>query len=182
MTRAADLVWFFGYGSLMWRPGFASDACLRATLEGYHRRFCITSRHYRGTSERPGLVLGLAPGGACVGRAFGVLPAREAEVLAYLDEREQVGGVYVYDRLHLPVRLEPDAVAVPAWCYVARPDHPDYAGDLPEEAIAARIAGAAGVAGSNRDYVANTLEHLRAMGIHEPSLERLAAALGAAPT
>jgi glutathione-specific gamma-glutamylcyclotransferase len=177
MPASEDLVWFFGYGSLMWNPGFAHDAFEPARLDGYQRRFCIVSRHYRGTAQRPGLVLGLAPGGSCVGRAIGVAPARAAEVLDYLDGREQVGGIYVYDRLCLPLRLVATGRIVDAWCYVAKAEHPDYAGGLASEAVLARVAHASGRAGSNRDYVLNTITHLREMAINEPELEALAAAL-----
>lgn len=172
--------WFFGYGSLMWNPGFAADAFEPARLDGWHRRFCITSRHYRGTPERPGLVLGLAPGGQCVGRALGVAVEREAEVLAYLDAREQVGGIYVYERLSLPVVLLRTGALVGAWCYVAKPDHPDFDAALDEQAIAARIAVAEGRAGSNRDYALATVRHLHEIGIREPGLDALARALGEA--
>jgi cation transport protein ChaC len=169
-----DLAWFFGYGSLMWRPGFHVDAFEPARLDYWHRRFCIVSRHYRGTPDRPGLVLGLAPGGTCVGRALGVQRSREPEVLAYLDEREQVGGIYVYQRCRLPLFLPAYEAEVEAWCYVARPDHPDFTGDLADDEILARIASARGRAGSNRDYALNTVAHLAEMGIVEPGLTALA--------
>ena len=169
-----DLVWFFGYGSLMWRPGFHPDAFEPARLDDWHRRFCIVSRHYRGTPDRPGLVLGLAPGGTCIGRALGVERSREREVLAYLDEREQVGGIYVYHRRRLPLLLPAYGARVQAWCYVARPDHPDFAGDLADDEILARIAAASGLAGSNRDYALNTVAHLAELGIVERELTELA--------
>ena len=84
----AGLVWYFGYGSLMWNPGFVHEAFEPAALEGWSRALCIYSTHYRGTPARPGVVLGLRPGGRCVGRAIGVAAEREAEVTAYLDARE----------------------------------------------------------------------------------------------
>jgi cation transport protein ChaC len=172
-----DRVWFFGYGSLMWNPGFAHDALAPARLDGWHRALCIRSTHYRGTAARPGLVLGLAPGGHCVGRAMAVERAREPEVLAYLDARELMGD-YVYDRLSLPLHLLPDGPEVQAWAYVAKPDHLDFEGDLDEASILDRVRHGHGLAGANADYVRQTVEHLRAMGIAEPALERLVAALG----
>jgi glutathione-specific gamma-glutamylcyclotransferase len=102
--RPAELVWYFGYGSLMWNPGFAHDAFEPAVLEGWSRGLCVYSTHYRGTAARPGLVLGLRPGGRCVGRAIGVAPDREAEVTAYLDARELL-DTYVYERVRLPLLL-----------------------------------------------------------------------------
>ncbi len=173
----ADLVWLFAYGSLMWRPGFAFEASEPALLEGYHRALCVSSWVHRGTRQRPGLVLGLDRGGRCRGRAIGIAPSREPEVLAYLDERELVTAVY--ERRRLPVTLA-SGPTVPAWCYVVRRDHEQYVGDLAEEERLRRIRRASGVSGPCAEYLRNTVAHLRAMGIREPELERLAARLDGA--
>lgn len=172
----AGLVWVFGYGSLMWRPGFPLDAFEAARLEGWRRRLCIWSYHWRGTPTRPGLVLGLDRGGRCWGRALGVAAEREAEILAYLDERELVTDVY--QRRRLPVGLA-GGDTVEAWVYVARPEHPQYAGILDEETILATVRDACGDGGPCRDYLLETVAHLREMGIREPELERLACRLSA---
>lgn len=173
-----DLVWHFGYGSLMWRTGFAYEAFEPAELTGWHRQLCIYSHHYRGTTARPGLVLGLAPGGRCVGRAIGVDPARANEVLAYLDARELLDD-YVYERKRLPLRLLALDQTVEAWCYVARPEHPDFAGGLDEEETIRLVRQGVGDAGSNIDYVRNTLAHLEEIGIAEPKLAALVRKLDA---
>ena len=93
LANGSDL-WLFGYGSLMWNPGFPHRVAEPALLHGWHRSFCIYSHRYRGTPERPGLVLGLDRGGSCRGMAFRVGAAHAAEALHYLWEREMVGGVY----------------------------------------------------------------------------------------
>lgn len=173
---APDLAWFFGYGSLMWNPGFAHEAFEPARLEGWRRGLCIYSQHYRGTPARRGLVLGLQPGGRCTGRAFGVAPPREPEVLAYLDARELLGAE-VYVRRRLTVALLPDGPDVEAWCYVARPECADYAGDLDRTAVLRHVRQGHGLAGSCADYLRNTVAHLRAMAIAEPGLEGLLAEL-----
>lgn len=172
-----ELAWFFGYGSLMWNPGFAHAARVPARLEGWRRGLCIYSHHYRGTPARPGLVLGLQPGGACTGRAFGVEPAREPEVLAYLDARELLDS-YVYDRVRLPVRSVA-GTEFNAWCYVAKPDHPDFAGGLDRAAVLRCVRDGHGLAGACADYVRSTVDHLREMGIAEPALEAIVAELAA---
>jgi cation transport protein ChaC len=171
-----DLVWYFGYGSLMWRPGIAHEAFEPARLDGWSRALCVYSIHYRGTAARPGLVLGLRPGGSCIGRAIGIAPEREVEVTAYLDARE-LFDVYVYERRQLPLRLLASGTEAPAWCYVARPEHEHYAGDLDEAAVLACVRRGHGLAGACADYIRNTVAHLREMRIDEPELERIVAAL-----
>jgi cation transport protein ChaC len=166
--------WVFGYGSLMWRPGFAHSETSRARLFGYRRALCVRSYVHRGTPERPGLVLGLEGGGSCVGLAYRVPLALRNEVLAYLRERELVTSVYV-ERL-LPVRLAGGG-AVPAVCYVVDRRHEQYAGNLREEQAAAIVNGAVGQSGRNEDYVRSTVAHLAALGIRDPWMEAVAARL-----
>jgi glutathione-specific gamma-glutamylcyclotransferase len=171
------LVWYFGYGSLMWRPGIAHEGFEPARLDGWSRSLCVYSTHYRGTVACPGLVLGLVRGGSCLGRAIGVAPEREAEVTAYLDARELL-DVYVYDRVRLPLRLLRRAgEEVPAWCYVARTGHAHFAGELEPEAVLRCVRQGHGLAGACADYVRNTVAHLRELEIAEPELERIVAAL-----
>ncbi len=163
--------WVFGYGSLIWRPGFAHVETRRARLFGYRRALCIYSFVHRGTPERPGLVLGLDRGGSCLGLAFRVEGAAREAVIAYLREREQVTGVYL-ERM-LKARLETGGT-VEAVAYVADRAHAQYAGALDEAQAAAVVRGATGQAGRNEDYVASTVEHLRGLGIRDHWLESVA--------
>lgn len=173
------MIHIFGYGSLMWNPGFPHLRAERARLRGFRRRLCILSHHHRGTPERPGLVFGLEPEprGVVEGMAFAVDPAREAEVLGCLDAREQ--PTLVYERRKLPVELLESGATVEAWAYVVRRDHPQYAGDLSFERRLALVRQGRGRSGACVDYVLDTLEHLRALGIHDPELEEIAARLAA---
>jgi cation transport protein ChaC len=166
--------WVFGYGSLIWRPGFEFVHSERALLKGAHRSLCIYSDHYRGTPEVPGLVFGLARGGACGGMAFGVEDALWPETLAYLRERELIGGVY--REAIRPVRLMSGAV-VGALAYLVDEANKQYAGrlDVAEQALVVRRGH--GVSGANTDYVLNTADHLRQLGIRDRYLERLVVAL-----
>ncbi|BCX16388.1 MAG: gamma-glutamylcyclotransferase [Geminicoccaceae bacterium] len=174
----AELVWIFGYGSLMWRPDFPFLRSAPARLEGWHRALCIRSEHWRGTPERPGCVLGLAPGGSCVGRAFAVAPEAEAAILEALDARENVRG-YLYERRRLPIVLLDTGAAVPAWTYLARTADPRSERDLPRAELVRRLRTAHGRGGSNLDYLRETVAHLLELGIREAELEELLAeALG----
>jgi cation transport protein ChaC len=162
--------WVFGYGSLMWRPGFAHTETCRAKLHGFRRSLCVTSHIYRGTRERPGLVLGLDRGGSCVGLAFRVPQELREEVLTYLRDRELVTSVYL-ERM-LPVRLESGENVV-AVTYVVDRTHEQYAGAMDEAAAVRIVSGAVGQAGPNEEYVLNTIAHLKALGIHDRWLEEV---------
>ncbi|MBX3531869.1 MAG: gamma-glutamylcyclotransferase [Rhizobiaceae bacterium] len=170
-----DDFWVFGYGSLMWRPGFAHVETRRARLTGYRRALCVHSHVHRGTAERPGLVLGLDRGGACVGLAFRVPGALRDEVVGYLRERELVTNVYL-ERTMAAV-LE-GGEAVQALGYIVDRNHAQYAGRLDVEAAASQVRGAVGVSGPNEEYVLNTVGHLRALGIRDRWLEDVAGRLG----
>jgi cation transport protein ChaC len=168
------LHWVFGYGSLIWRPGFAFVSSQRALLRGAHRSLCIYSHNYRGTPERPGLVFGLARGGACGGMAFAVAGEQWLETLRYLRERELVSGVY-REALR-PVRLLSGEI-VEALAYLVDERHVQYAGRLSIAAQVEIVRRGIGDSGANTDYVLNTATHLRQLGIRDRSLELLAIAL-----
>lgn len=167
-------MWVFGYGSLMWDPGFAHEARAPAVLDGWRRSFCLRSIRYRGTPEAPGLVLGLdaEPGARCSGVAFRVAAAQAEAVLGYLRERELV--TYAYAEVRLPVRLW-SGDSVEAVTYVVDRTHPQYAGTLTPQQQAAIIASAAGPRGSNRAYLDSTLAHLAQAGIEDDALTALGA-------
>jgi cation transport protein ChaC len=169
-------LWVFGYGSLMWRPGFPFAEAHHAHLTGYRRCFCIYSFHHRGTPGRPGLVLGLDRGGACTGVAFRVEKAHAAETLRYLRAREQVSGVYREARL--PVALAGSGREAVALTYIVERAHPNYAGQLPLALQARLIKTAVGRSGANLDYFISTLRHVAELGIRERELERLLALIG----
>jgi cation transport protein ChaC len=161
--------WVFGYGSLMWNPGFPHKEVRVATLRGYHRGFCVYSFRYRGTPRVPGLVLGLDRGGSCRGMAFRV-PREEGEaVMDYLYERELVTGVYIPRWL----QLETDEERIVAAGFVVDRDHEQYAGKLSSEEVADLIVQGAGQRGACTDYLANTVRHLDELGLPDPRLTRL---------
>ena len=171
------VLWVFGYGSLMWRPGFAYEDVRSATLLGFRRCFCIYSTHHRGSPDRPGLVLGLDRGGVCHGLAFRVAPEHRIATLDYLRAREQVSGVY--REALVPVMLDGEqGREVLALAFIVERAHPSYAGQLPLAEQAHLIRGARGISGANLDYLINTLAHLHSLGIREPELTRLLTQIG----
>jgi glutathione-specific gamma-glutamylcyclotransferase len=166
--------WVFGYGSLIWHPGFAFADKRQARLRGYRRAFCMRSIHYRGTPDDPGLVLALDRDAAasCVGVAYHVAPHAAEATLGDLRARELVSDAY--DEARLTVELD-GGRAVEALAYVSNPAHVQYCGGLSLEAQAEVIARAAGPSGPNADYLLNTVESLEALGLHDAELVALAA-------
>ncbi len=181
MTPTATLpetggLWVYGYGSLMWNPGFAFEECRMARLNGFHRSLCVYSHVHRGTPERPGLVLGLDRGGSCHGHAFRVAADRADAVIGYLRAREQVTSVYLERRVSVRLAGGP---AVTAITYVVDRAHAQYAGRLNHEAMLLHVRGAAGQSGPNPEYVLATHDHLAGLGLPDPTLEWLAVRLRA---
>ena len=170
--------WVFGYGSLMWKPGFAFVERRIARLDNYRRRFVLSSIRYRGSVERPGLVLGLdwAPGAYCLGAAFRVSGEIADGVRRYLAERELITRSYF--EICTPVTLICDGpgqgAPFEAICYVMDRTHEQYAGHLSLADQAARIRVAEGPMGPNIEYFENTVAHLRDLGIDDPDLTELA--------
>ena len=166
-------LWVFGYGSLIWHPGFPVAERQVARLAGWHRSFCMHSIHYRGTATDPGLVLALdaAEGVHCDGVAFAVAAGAEDETLAGLRERELISSAYVETEQEVTLR---DGARVRAVTYVIDPDHVQYCGGLDLDAQARIIARAAGGRGPNCDYLYNTADHLAGLGIEDADLTWLA--------
>ena len=171
--HSGDL-WVFGYGSLMWRPGFRHVESSPALLRGAHRALCVYSVRHRGTTDKPGLVLGLDHGGACHGVAFRVAAEDVMETHAYLTEREQMNRVY--REVLRPIRLA-DGRRVPALAYIVNRENRQYARGLDREKLLAHIRQGHGESGACRDYVLNTLASLTELGIDDHSLSWLGAAL-----
>ena len=177
MQQQKNSRWVFGYGSLIWRPGFDFVDRAPARLVGAHRRLCVLSFRHRGTEARPGLVFGLVRGGSCQGVAFEVSEARWEETEAYLHEREMDRGVY--REVVRPVRRA-DGVVNAALAFVVDERHPQFAGRLSIDEQVQLVRGAVGESGGNPDYVRETARHLAMFGIHDPQIEALVAALDAA--
>lgn len=163
--------WVFGYGSLIWNPGFAHVSAQQGLLKGAHRSLSIVSHHHRGTVEQPGLVFGLTRGGSCRGMVFEVADADWPQVYAYLQEREQVTSVY--RDVMRPVHLA-DGRLVGALAFLVDERHEQFAGRLSLEQQLAMVRSGVGLSGRNIDYVLNTARHLRELGIRDRQLMALA--------
>jgi len=163
-------LWIFGYGSLMWAPGFRYRERWPAFVHGYHRSLCVYSHRYRGTPKRPGLVVGLCPGGSCWGIAYRVAGARARGVLEYLWRREMRNRVYVPQFVSARTAR---ARAVRALAFIANDEHPQFAGDLDAGRMARLVANGSGERGHNVDYLRRTLAHMHELGVPDPHFERV---------
>jgi len=173
VERDGGDLWVFGYGSLMWRPGFAYLERVPARLIGLHRALCVYSFVHRGTPERPGLVLGLDRGGMCRGIAYRVAANKRAATIDYLRRREQVTTVYIETMRW--IELEEHARRrVPALCFVVDRSHVQYAGRLTLAERLHHVRQGHGQSGANRDYVLETVRALEALGYRETELHLLA--------
>ncbi|HTZ01971.1 MAG TPA: gamma-glutamylcyclotransferase [Xanthobacteraceae bacterium] len=166
-------LWVFGYGSLMWRPGFAHLERVPARLTGLHRALCVYSFVHRGTPERPGLVLGLDRGGMCRGIAYRVAATARAATVAYLREREQVTTVYLEAMRQIELE-DRERKRVRALCYIVDRSHVQYAGRLPLAESVHHVRQGHGQSGPNRDYVLETVTALEALGYRETDLHLIA--------
>jgi cation transport protein ChaC len=172
MVSIMQQFWIFGYGSLMWRPGFDFIRSESALVRGYHRRLCVYSYVHRGTPEQPGLVLGLDRGGSCHGLGFQIAPEKWDDTLSYLRAREQVTMVYLERRTEMTLRSTGQQVE--AVTYVVDRKHRQYTGHLNDDDLAVHVQHGQGVSGHCIDYVMSTVSHLREMKIRDQTLERLA--------
>jgi len=168
--RKDEDIWVFGYGSLMWDPGFDYDEHALAYLRGYHRRFCLQSVIYCGTPDKPGLVLGLDLGGSCRGMAFHVPASGVRVAMDYLWGREMAcGGEYVPKKVQVTVAGKP----VSACTFVVNRNFPHYHTGRCLDEQAEIIAAASGKSGPNIRYIANTVEKLQELGIRDRAMEDL---------
>jgi glutathione-specific gamma-glutamylcyclotransferase len=169
-------LWVFGYGSLMWRPGFEFVEQVPARLIGEHRALCVYSFDHRGTPEKPGLVLGLDRGGACRGIAFRIAAGLRDATVDYLRGREQTTNVY--REVMRSVWLENEArQRVSAMAYVVDRGHVQYAGRLSLADQLRFVQQGHGRSGNNRDYVLSTVKSIEAQGFRDAQLHQLAAML-----
>lgn len=171
-------LWVFGYGSLMWNPGFDYLESRLARLYGFSRRLCLWSIHYRGTPEQPGLVVGLVPGGSCYGMAFKIDQSHLPETLDYLHDREMLNRAYrpVVKDVYLD-----NGGKAPALAFASRLDHSQFAALTSEQQMISIIRTAEGPMGSNVEYIANTVSRLKEMGIYDSQLYRIAGHLENGP-
>lgn len=164
-------VWVFAYGSLVWNPVIHFAERRVARLRGFHRRFCLWSSLGRGTRDCPGLMLGLEPGGSCVGVALRVPRAKARRELAVLWRREMISGSYA--PRWLPLEIQGLRGRRPAIVFTMNRAHTRYSGRLQDARVARAVGTASGPFGTCREYFDHTRSALAELGIVDGMLERL---------
>jgi cation transport protein ChaC len=154
----------------MWQPGFPFLETQPALLRGYHRALCIYSTRFRGTPEKPGLVMGLDRGGSCKGRAFLLAAADVPKVMDYLYEREMDTGIYVPKFLNVKLN---DGSTVKAYHFLVCREHEQYTGKLTFDDAVKLVCDGVGPKGTSIEYLQNTLNHLDDMGTVEGPLHKI---------
>jgi glutathione-specific gamma-glutamylcyclotransferase len=169
-------VWVFAFGSLIWNPAFHFDERRIARVHGYHRRFCLWARAGRGSPEFPGLMLSLESGGSCTGVAYRLPADAAATELDVLWRREMFTLAYrpVWTTARTPQGT------VPVIAFSANRLHERYAPDLDDEAVVRLLASGTGPLGRCCDYLFDTVEHLRQLGIRDRRMEAFEAKVRAA--
>jgi len=140
--------WVFGYGSLIWNPGFDFEEKSLARFVGWQRKFWQGSEDHRGVPGAPGRVVTLVPGHSCEGIAFRLHEKLQVQILSMLDVREKGG----YERVIAPLHLA-DGRTVDGITYRASTENPLFLGDAPTHEIVTQIAGSVGPSGSNSEYL-----------------------------
>lgn len=167
-------VWLFAYGSLICNPLFEFEESRRATLEGWHRSFCIRLVLARGSIQRPGRMLALEPGGCASGLALRLREENLEQELRMVWMREMVGGVYRPEWCSVTLA---DGSSAQAIIFAANQNNAMHEADASPGKVAPIIASAKGSLGSNSDYVLRLDESLRRHGIVDTYIRELAALL-----
>ena len=164
-------MWVFGYGSLLWNPGFRYSKKEIARLDGYRRSFSMRSVHHRGTAKNPGLVLALSTDrqSFCEGLAFEVEQGKEVETLDYLRERELVSSAYLERKVSLHLK---NGQSIQSLVYIIDEGHAQYC-KLTLDEQAKIIADAKGGRGANDEYLYRTRDKMAELGINDTGIEWL---------
>jgi cation transport protein ChaC len=184
-ARPQGPCWLFAYGSLLWNPTVPVLETRPARVQGWHRSFCLSTRAGRGSPDNPGLVLGLDRGGACTGAGLRLPEDGLRDELALLWRREMLTGSYVPRWVRLLDRVRPATAGTPpavfghAIAFTMNRQSTQYCGRLDTVELVRRLATARGELGSSSDYLFGTRDGLRALGIRDPAVERLAASVSA---
>lgn len=165
VSRAPE--WVFAYGSLLWRPAFAAEQALPATVTGWQRRLSVLAVADRGSESAPGLWFALEPGGRVRGLALRLPAAARDEAFSALWRREMPDDAY------RPVEVECTLAGggtVRALAFAANPASRLHRPALSPQRTAQLVLQGSGTRGTCAEYVRRTLQALDAHGLRDEAL------------
>lgn len=167
--RWDDDLWVFAYGSLMWDPAMIFAEVRRAHAPAFGRSFCMWDEDARGSSEHPGLMLGIDTGAGCDGLAFRIDRDRIDHETFVLFRREMITDGYI------PTWTTLSTDHGPVEALTFRVDHAveDIVPDIPLGQQARMIAEAEGLIGTNFAYLDDMRRHLALLDVADPYVEDL---------
>lgn len=168
----AEGLWIFAYGSLLWNPAFAFVERKLGVAHGWHRDFCLGwDRRFRGSVERPGLMLALDRGGQCRGAVYRLPPDALKPNMDSLIRREMSMVPSAFPARWIKVRTA--AGTIPALTFAMNRNSGRYISGLSLEELADVLATACGFRGTMAEYLLSTVGQLEELGIHDRHLWRL---------
>jgi len=165
-------IWFFAYGSLIWKPACDFVEIRTGLVRGWHRAFCLGwNNRFRGSDKSPGLMLALDRGGACNGVLYRIPPDAVEDNLVKLFEREMGWRPSPFPPRWVNVKSGERTIKALTFCIDRNSGR--YVSGLSMNALADMLATAVGSRGSMAEYLFATVQHLELLGIHDPHLWQL---------
>ena len=167
----ADDLWIFGYGSLMWNPGFDFAEVRRADVADHQRRFTLRMEVSPDFVDAPMLVTTLERRpGLCGGLAFRI-PAEQVEAeTEVLWRRELVFFDYLFETMDAQTPQGPISTV----SFMPNPADPRYDAERSPGETAAILATGRGALGTTQERLTRMVAFLRMLGVEDPYVEDLA--------
>ena len=170
--RPDDDLWVFGYGSLIWDPGFEFSEVVRAYAPDWQRHFILKDEYGgRGTKAQPGVMAALDRGEGCHGLAFRIPRELIEAKTQILWKRERIAHAYVPDFIN----LESSIGRLSALTFIVDTNAKMIDAEMSWEDQVRFCATGQGEFGTSLEYVENLVTHFEAMKIDAPRVKALMA-------
>jgi cation transport protein ChaC len=152
-------LWVFGYGSLVWKPGFQPGQTATGYVNGFARRFWQGNETHRGVPGQPGRVATIVEEKEAVTHGV-ALELKGEEALEYLNNREMTLGGYI-QTITTFVPIDKAFKPFPVLVFVATAQSRHWLGPACSSSIAKQVVNSAGPSGHNVEYVIKLAHWLR---------------------
>jgi cation transport protein ChaC len=165
-------IWFFAYGSLIWKPACDFVEMRTGIVRGWHRAFCLGwNTRWRGSEDNPGLMLALDRGGSAKGVMYRLPSEAIEENIIKLFEREMAWKPSAFPPRWVNVETEDGIRKALTFCIDRNSGR--YVSGLTPHQVAEVLAKASGSRGSMAEYLFATVRHLEELGLHDSHLWEL---------